>query len=206
MRNEYDVIIAGGSFAGLAVASRLRGRVLFIDKHGIGEGQTSACGTLLDVLRRLGLMESVLQVQGALVFHLRDRTEIMETRDYPFCTFDYARFCQKFAARLEVEILRAGAQRLEGDRVVTDRGAFAASCIVDASGWRAVLARSLRPDYGETKTTWLWVSGGPRRPKITRWPPAWMPPASPSSATARNAPSCSGTTRVLGSGIAAPTS
>ncbi len=151
MPARYDVIIVGGSFAGLAVASRLRGRVLLIDKNDIGEVQTSACGTLLAVPQRLGLMESVRQAQDALVFHLRDRTEIMDTRDYPFCTFDYARFCRVFAARLDVEILRAGAQRLDGDAVVTDRGTFAATCIVDASGWRAVLARSLRPEYVERR-------------------------------------------------------
>lgn len=147
MSSRYDAVIVGGSFAGLAVASRMRGRILLIDKDDIGEGQTSACGTLLGIPQRLGLIKCVLQVQDALVFHLRDRTEIMDTHDNPFCTFDYGRFCQGFAARLDAEILRASAQRLNGDAVVTDRGTFAATCIVDASGWRAVLARSLRPEY-----------------------------------------------------------
>lgn len=144
---DYDAIIVGGSFAGLAVASRLRGRVLLIDKDEVGEGQTSACGTLLDVPRRLGLMESVLQVHEALVFHLHGRTEVLNAFDYPFCTFDYRRFCQGLAGRLAVEILQARAQGLDGQCVVTNRGTFRAACIADASGWRAVLARSLRPDY-----------------------------------------------------------
>lgn len=151
MPKRYDTIIVGASFAGLAVASRLRGRVLLIDKDEIGEGQTSACGTLLGVPQRLGLMESVLQAQDALVFHLQDRTEVMDARDHPFCTFDYGRFCRDFANRLNVEILRAGAQRLDGDSVVTDQGIFAGTCIVDASGWRAVLARTLRPDYADRR-------------------------------------------------------
>ena len=151
MSLRYDAIIVGGSFAGLAVASRLHGRILLIDKDDIGDGQTSACGTLLAVPQRLGLMESVLQVQEALVFHLRDRTEIMDASDYPFCTFDYGRFCREFAERLGVEILRASAKGVDGDAVVTDRGTFAATCTVDASGWRAVLARSLRPDYVERR-------------------------------------------------------
>lgn len=148
---RYDVIIVGGSFAGLAVASRLRGRVLLIDKDEIGEGQTSACGTLLGVPQRLGLMESVLHAQDALVFHLQGRTEVMDTRDHPFCTFDYGRFCRDFANRLNVEILRASAQRVDGDHVITDRGPFAGTCIVDASGWRAVLARSLRQGYADRR-------------------------------------------------------
>lgn len=36
-----DVIIAGSSFAGLAVASRLRGKILLIDPNAAGEHQTS---------------------------------------------------------------------------------------------------------------------------------------------------------------------
>lgn len=151
MPRAYDAIIVGGSFAGLAVASRLRGRILLIDKDDIGEGQTSACGTLLAVPQRLGLMDSVLQVQRGLVFHLRDRTEVMDTRDHPFCTFDYGRFCREFAGRLEVEILRASARGVEGNAVVTERGTFTGSCIVDASGWRAVLARCLRPHYADRR-------------------------------------------------------
>jgi len=151
MSLRYDAIIVGGSFAGLAVASRIRGRVLLIDKDKIGEGQTSACGTLLAVAQRLGLMETVLQFQTALVFHLRDRTEVMDTRDYPFCTFDYGRFCREFARRLDVEILQARALGVDGNSVVTDRGTFGAGCIVDASGCRAVIARCLRPGYADQR-------------------------------------------------------
>jgi flavin-dependent dehydrogenase len=156
MSVRYDAIIVGGSFAGLAVASRLRGRVLLIDKDEIGEGQTSACGTLLGVPQRLGLMGSMLHAQHALVFHLQGRTEIMDTRDHPFCTFDYRRFCRDFVGRLDAEILRARAQCVDGDHVITDRGSFAGTCIVDASGWRAVLARSLSRGYADRR----WMSYG----------------------------------------------
>ncbi|NIW91899.1 MAG: hypothetical protein GWN20_03100 [Phycisphaerae bacterium] len=44
---DYDVIIAGASFAGLAVANQLSGhKVLLIDRKPNGAGQTSACGTI----------------------------------------------------------------------------------------------------------------------------------------------------------------
>ena len=50
----YDVVIVGGSFAGLAVAMQLRGyRVLLLDQHPIGARQMSACGTPLATARAL---------------------------------------------------------------------------------------------------------------------------------------------------------
>lgn len=57
---DYDVIIAGGSFGGLAAAAQLRGRhVLLIEPHTIGSVQTSGCGTLLAVLQATGTLDSL---------------------------------------------------------------------------------------------------------------------------------------------------
>lgn len=53
MRGDYDVIVVGASFAGLAVASRLRGRMLLVDHQEIGAGQTSACAYLSSLDRFL---------------------------------------------------------------------------------------------------------------------------------------------------------
>ncbi len=83
---DYDVIIAGGSFAGLAVANQLRGqRVLLIDRKPIGSGRTSACGTIWQTLNRgagililgrprgdmweVGLWEDNLTVVGEELFY-----------------------------------------------------------------------------------------------------------------------------------------
>ena len=47
LAGDYDVLICGASFAGLAVARELAGsdaRVLMIDRYEVGERQTSACG------------------------------------------------------------------------------------------------------------------------------------------------------------------
>jgi flavin-dependent dehydrogenase len=52
-REIYDVIIAGASFAGLSVASRLQAKVLLIDRFDIGTYQISACGTPYDVVTDL---------------------------------------------------------------------------------------------------------------------------------------------------------
>lgn len=135
----YDVIIAGGSFAGLAVASQLRGKVLLIEPHGIGEQQTSACGTPLGVPECLGLMDSVLQVHRELVLHTRAITAVADVSETPFCTFDYKRFCEGMAEAVHAEILRAHVLGREGRKVVTDRGSFVGEILVDASGWRSVL-------------------------------------------------------------------
>ena len=52
---KYDVIIAGASFAGLAVASKItNGRALLIDRKYIGVHQTSACGTTIGLVKEVG--------------------------------------------------------------------------------------------------------------------------------------------------------
>ncbi|MFQ5846917.1 MAG: NAD(P)/FAD-dependent oxidoreductase [Candidatus Methylomirabilales bacterium] len=143
----YDVIIAGHSFAGLAVASQLRGKVLLIDPKPIGVGQTSACGTLFGVPERLGLMDSVLQVHPFLAFHTPARTERYDVQEHHFCTFDYRSFCEGMAGGTDAQIVRAAVKGVEGSEVITDQGRFRGAILVDASGWRAVLANSICPGY-----------------------------------------------------------
>ena len=136
---RYDVIIAGASFAGLAVAAQLRGkRVLLLDRKPIGTGQTSACGTLVGTLRALGLEDAILQVHHRLVLHTPGRTFVYPVTE-PFCTFDYAVLCHLLREQGDAEFVLAAALGLEGDRVRTSQGAFRGGIIVDASGWRAVL-------------------------------------------------------------------
>jgi len=142
---RYEVIIAGASFAGLAVAAQLRGRrVLLLDRKPIGTGQTSACGTLVNTLQALGLEEAILQVHDRLVVHSAGRTFVYPMTK-PFCTFDYARLCHLLREQGDAEFVLAATLDLEGDRVRTSQGTFQGDLIVDASGWRAVLGRRLRP-------------------------------------------------------------
>lgn len=143
---KYDAIIVGGSFAGLAVASRLRGRILLIDRQEIGSRQTSACGTLYSVLERLDCLDSLLQVHHEAILHTVTRTFQYEL-PYPFCTFDYEKFCKLMLEKTEAEVIKTQVRRVEGNTVLTDMGSFSSECIVDCSGWRAVLANSLRPGY-----------------------------------------------------------
>ncbi len=142
----YDVIIAGASFAGLAVAAQLRGkRVLLLDRKPIGTGQTSAFGTLVCILRALGLEDAILQVHHQLVLHTPGRTFVYPVAE-PFCTFSYAHLCRLLWKQGDAEFVLATALGLEGEGVRTSRGTFRGDVIVDASGWRAAMGSHLRPD------------------------------------------------------------
>src|SRR5215210_48927 len=95
LSGEYDVLVCGASFAGLAVARELAGsdaRVLVVDRYEIGERQTSACGIPTEWLRALGLMDSHRQTFGRLVVHTPYGTSTLEL-PWTFSTFDYAELC-----------------------------------------------------------------------------------------------------------------
>ena len=150
----YDVAIAGGSFAGLALALQVRGRVVLVDHNAIGAGQTSACGTTIAALHAIGGLNTIQQRHDNLVLHLAPARGAERTLTYrlpyPFCTFDYAALCRLLADRLAgrgVEIRRARATGWRDGRLVTDEGEIEARCVVDATGWRAAVASSIKQDY-----------------------------------------------------------
>ncbi|MFQ6016380.1 MAG: NAD(P)/FAD-dependent oxidoreductase [Anaerolineae bacterium] len=144
-RLKYDAIVVGASFAGLAVAGQLKGKILLLDRKEIGTGQTSACGTLLSVIEALGAEECVLQVQETIVLHTTHK--VIEYRlTYPFCTFDYGKLCRLLAERTTAEFVRATVRGVNGRAVITNREAFTGRILVDASGWRAALGREKRAD------------------------------------------------------------
>lgn len=138
-RMEYDVIIAGASFAGLSVAGQQNSRVLVIDRKPIGQGVTSACATFLTVAERLGCKDSVLQVHPVIFVHIRDQV-IEYPMPSPFCTFDYQTFCQRLAEQSTFDFLQASVIDCQAGHVWTDKGKFKGRCIVDATGWRSALA------------------------------------------------------------------
>lgn len=144
---DYDCLIVGGSFAGLAAAAQIkRGRVLLIDKKEPGTFQRSACGTLLPTIEELGLEDSILQVFKTIIVHI-DSRKVVFNLPYPFCTIDYKEFCQTLLKRSRAEFIKATAWGLKGNKVITDRGEFGSKYIIDASGWKAILASSLRKEF-----------------------------------------------------------
>lgn len=148
---QYDAIIVGASFAGLAVAREVRGEVLLLDRYEVGTHQTSACGTPLWLAERLGVKESVIQVHTRLVLHTPSRTVLYDASDSPYCTFDYARFCRGLLEQCApgVRFLRTAVRGLAASGVETEAGRFEASCIVDASGWHRALVGGAEPSAGD---------------------------------------------------------
>ena len=163
---DADVLICGASFAGLAVARQLTGsgaRVLLIDRYEIGERQTSACAAPTEWLRAMGVADSIRQTFGHLVVHTPHITARMRL-PFTFSTFDYAELCSllfgqsdatfetaKVEGRApthpgtpgrEAEDVPGGYLGAEDAPVVisTDRGDVSASLVVDALGWRRLLA------------------------------------------------------------------
>ncbi|HEY1567287.1 MAG TPA: NAD(P)/FAD-dependent oxidoreductase [Solirubrobacteraceae bacterium] len=138
---DCDVLICGGSFAGLAVARELAGTgadVIVIDRYEIGERQTSACGIPTTWLTALGLQEALQQTFPELVIHT-PHTTVRYELPWTFSTFDYRTLCGLLAADGTFTFETAKVAGREGDGVITDRGTIRAGLIVDALGWRRVL-------------------------------------------------------------------
>ena len=143
---DFDVLICGASFAGLAVARELRAtgaRVLVLDRYEIGERQTSACAAPTEWLRNLGLAESIRQTFGSLLVHT-PRAEARWPLGWTFSTFDYRQLCDLLWVQrgAGTEFETAKVEQRRGDVVVTDRGEVRAGLIVDALGWKRILGAS----------------------------------------------------------------
>jgi flavin-dependent dehydrogenase len=137
---HYDVVIAGASFAGLAVALSLRGhRVALVDRTPLGDGVTSACAAPVAIVHAMHADASVLQVHNRLVLHTPS-TETVWPLPEPFCTFDYRQFCRAALAASGVEFVQSHVFGRRGLAVQTAAGDLMGTFLVEATGWRAVLA------------------------------------------------------------------
>src|SRR3954453_1453230 len=144
LSRDADVLICGASFAGLAVARELAGagaRVLMVDRYEIGERQTSACGVPTGWLRALDLMGAHRQTFPELVIHT-PHTSVRYELPWTFSTFDYRELCALLDEQNDCEFEIAKVNGRSGDVVHTDRGDLTAPLIVDALGWKRMLASS----------------------------------------------------------------
>ncbi|HEX5375786.1 MAG TPA: NAD(P)/FAD-dependent oxidoreductase [Solirubrobacterales bacterium] len=146
---DRDVLICGASFAGLAVARELAGSgadVLVIDRYEIGERQTSACGIPTEWMRAMGLMDAERQRFDSLLMHTPHGDSRFRL-PFTFSTFDYRELCEILwrdcDAEFETAKVNGRLRPASGDKrvsVETDRGTISAPLVVDALGWRRMLA------------------------------------------------------------------
>jgi digeranylgeranylglycerophospholipid reductase len=152
-----DVLVCGASFAGLAIVRELAGSgadVLVVDRYEIGERQTSACGIPTEWLRRLDLMDCERQRFDTLVMHT-PHGDARYQLPWTFSTFDYRELCEllwadcdatfetaKVHGRAAVDFLSDSERNSPSGEIAveTDRGVISAPLVVDALGWRRVLA------------------------------------------------------------------
>jgi menaquinone-9 beta-reductase len=149
LSGSHDVLICGASFAGLAVARELAGSgadVLVVDRYEIGERQTSACGIPTEWLRGMRLMEAERQRFDSLLIHTPHGSKRYQL-PWTFSTFDYRELCELLwrdcDARFETAKVNGRAAAAGGDGAIaveTDRGTLTSPLVVDALGWRRVLA------------------------------------------------------------------
>lgn len=187
LARDCDVLICGASFGGLAIARELAGsgaEVMVIDRYEIGERQTSACGIPTDWLTRMDLQGSLRQTFDSLLVHT-PWASVRWPLPWTFSTFDYREICallweqaQLPATAFETAkvngVTRAGAGARAPHVVHTDRGDIRAPLVIDALGWRRVLAQAMEiqpPDArlsrglevhpgGQGSEMELWIDAG----------------------------------------------
>ncbi len=144
LNGNWDVLVCGASFAGLAVARELSGsgaRVLVIDRYDIGERQTSACAMPTAWLENLGLDGAIRQTFGDVVIHTPRRT-FRWRLPWTLSTFDYPELCALLWAQCDATFETAKVEGRREQVIHTDRGDISAPLIVDALGWQRVLSNA----------------------------------------------------------------
>lgn len=139
MKN-YDVVIVGASFAGLAVASRIKsGKVLLISPEKVGENCKSACGTIFYMVENLGFKQAVLQVHKKIILHTKKGILEYFLKE-PFCVIDPEKFSQGLFRLGKAEKVEAQVEGFDGEVLKTNKGNFAGRIFVDASGPQSILS------------------------------------------------------------------
>lgn len=154
--SDYDVVIAGASFAGLAVALSLRGhRIVLIDRAPLGDGVTSACAAPVSIVHAMHAQSSILQVHDHLVLHTPTSEAVWPLHE-AFCTFDYRHFCRAAFAATRAEFVQAHVWGRVDRMVQTSSGEVGGQVLIDATGWRAVLAGGSATAYVDRR----WMAFG----------------------------------------------
>jgi digeranylgeranylglycerophospholipid reductase len=137
-----DVLVCGASFAGLAVARELAGSgadVLLVDRYEVGERATSACAAPRLWLEAMGVAGSIRQEIPCMAFHT-PHGSVRYRLPWSWVAFDYRELCQQLFDQTDARFEIATVSGRRDGGVLTDRGLLRAPLVVDALGWRRVLA------------------------------------------------------------------
>jgi len=137
-----DVLVCGASFAGLAVARELAGSgadVLLLDRYELGERATSACAAPRPWLEAMGVAGSIRQEIPCMTFHT-PHGSVQYRLPWSWAAFDYRELCLELFDQTDARLEIATVVRRSNGGVLTDRGHITAPLLVDALGWRRVLA------------------------------------------------------------------
>jgi menaquinone-9 beta-reductase len=141
-----DVLVCGASFAGLAVARELAGSgadVLLVDRYEIGERATSACAAPRPWLDAMGVADAIVQELPCMSF-TTPHGSVRYRLPWSWAAFDYRELCRLLFEQCDARFEIATVVGRADDAVETDRGPLRAPLVVDALGWRRVLAREGR--------------------------------------------------------------
>lgn len=180
-----DVLICGASFAGLAAARELKGRnVLIVDRYEIGERATSACAAPTPWLHAMGVQRAIRQEIPCMAFHTPHGSARFRL-PWSWSSFDYRTLCQELYAQTDARFEIAKVEGRTGNTVHTDRGDLTAPHIIDALGWKRVLAKQhyQPPDapisrglevhpHGQSEDLDVWIDRS-----LVRYGYAWSVPA-----------------------------
>jgi menaquinone-9 beta-reductase len=139
---QADVLVCGASFAGLSVARELTGSgadVLVVDRYQVGERATSACAAPRPWLEAMGVAGAIRQELPHMSFHT-PHGSVRYRLPWSWAAFDYRELCRLLHEQTDARFEIATVRERDDGGVLTDRGALAAPLVVDALGWRRVLA------------------------------------------------------------------
>lgn len=150
LTHEYDIVIAGASYAGLSVARHLdaRGnRVLLLDEHAIGAVRHSACAVPTRTLADVGGLAGSVQETWWGEIHTKLNTVRFHSPG-PWTIFDHRAVCEALRAQApDIPFLQARVSAFDGRTLTTSKGAISARTFIDATGWRAALASAVQPGF-----------------------------------------------------------
>jgi menaquinone-9 beta-reductase len=153
---DFEAIIMGANYAGLAAAGELGGkRVLLLDREPVGSHQASTCALWTRVIEVLGAEYAILHTLDTWHVHVGDREFSFPTPAHRISVLDHSKFCAHLFSRSDAEFRQETVQSIHTQEVITNKGSYEAPLIIEALGWRGLRQRdqNLRQKYNQALET-----------------------------------------------------